>query len=97
MAYGNDILLSTVSGQLISLDSSNGETIFASLIPQPLEVSPGFNDRTKRLYLPGNHSNLYVIDSKNGNCLESFYIGHNEVQSLCRQSVCKGAMRLTCS
>ncbi len=28
--------------------------------------------------MPGNHSNLYVLDTTDGSCLQSFYIGHEE-------------------
>ena len=31
-----------------------------------------------RAYLPGNHSNLYVLDTTDGSCLQSFYVGHEE-------------------
>ena len=75
---GNGIYVSTPSGRLVSLDSETGDAKWATQIPQPLEISPGVDSRVGRAYLPGDHSNLYVINSRDGSCAESFYIGHRE-------------------
>lgn len=72
----DEIYLSTDSGRVISIDAETGDARWATEIPQPLEQSPGVNDRPGRLYLPGNHSNLYVLDKRNGKCVESYYLGH---------------------
>jgi len=76
IANKNDIYVSAQSGRLISLDAETGESRWATKIPQPLQVGPGINDRPGKLYLAGDHSNLYVIDKRTGKCGESFYIGH---------------------
>jgi outer membrane protein assembly factor BamB len=76
VAHGRDIYLSTQGGRLIAIDSDSGEPRWATQIPQPLEESPGINDTPGKLYVTGDHSNLYVIDKRNGKCAESFYIGH---------------------
>ena len=75
---GQTVYVSTPSGQLVSLDAESGDAKWATKIPQPLEISPGVDDRRERLYLPGDHSNLYVLHSRDGRCRESFYIGHRE-------------------
>ncbi len=75
---GNDVFVSTPSGRLTSLDSETGDAKWATEIPQPLEISPGVDRRANRAYLPGDHSNLYVLNTRNGKCVESFYIGHRE-------------------
>ncbi|WP_417732896.1 PQQ-binding-like beta-propeller repeat protein [Rosistilla oblonga] len=74
------INFSTHSGKVVSLDAETGKTQWVSQIPQALEVSPGTESR-KGLsvsYVPGDHSNLYVLDHRNGNCIESYYVGHQE-------------------
>jgi len=76
VAHRDEIFVSTESGRLISLDAQSGEARWATQIPQPLERSPGVNDRPGKLYLAGNHSNLYVIDRRAGTCSETFYLGH---------------------
>lgn len=30
----------------------------------------------RRLYVVGDHSNLYVLNSRDGSCVESYYLGH---------------------
>jgi outer membrane protein assembly factor BamB len=74
----DDVFVSTQSGQLIKIDAESGQADWVTQIPQPLEVGPGVDDRADRAYLPGNHSNLYLINTRDGSCQESFYIGHAE-------------------
>lgn len=74
----DDVFVSTDSGRLIKMEAEMGEAAWVTQIPQPLEVGPGVNDRAERAYLPGNHSNLYVINTRDGSCTESFYVGHAE-------------------
>lgn len=78
ISVGDDIYVSTNSGRLASLDADSGDAKWATQIPQPLETGPGVDDRRNRAYLTGNHSNLYVLNTRDGSCLESFYIGHEE-------------------
>ncbi|WP_164103228.1 outer membrane protein assembly factor BamB family protein [Candidatus Laterigemmans baculatus] len=70
------IYTSTTSGRLLALDAESGEAKWGRQIPQPLEVSPGKSDRGGHLFLPAEHSNLYVLESGDGQCLQSYYIGH---------------------
>src|SRR5690606_27962908 len=76
VTHRDDIYLSTQSGRVLALDSETGDARWATVIPQSVDLSPGINDRAGKLYLPGNHSNLYVLDRRSGKCLESFYLGH---------------------
>ena len=73
----DNVFVSTRAGTTLSLDVKSGETAWSTKIPQPLEVTPGVDSRTGRAYLPGDHSNLYVIDSRTGSSIESYYIGHD--------------------
>ncbi|TWU51007.1 outer membrane biogenesis protein BamB [Rubripirellula tenax] len=74
----DDVYVVTDSGRLISLDADSGDAKWVSQIPQGLETAPGIDVRANRGYLPGNHSNLYVMNTRDGACLESFYIGHRD-------------------
>ena len=76
ISSGDEIYVSTESGRLICLDVETGETKWATQIPQGLEVGPGVDDRAQRAYVAGNHSNLYLVNTRDGKCLESFYVGH---------------------
>ncbi len=78
IAIDDEIYAATISGTCFALDVESGEAKWATQIPQPLEVSPGVDSRLGRAYLPGDHSNLYVLNAKDGSCLQSYYIGHAE-------------------
>jgi outer membrane protein assembly factor BamB len=78
VSTGDDVYVASESGRLNLLDAETGDAKWATQIPQPLETGPGIDRRTKRAYLPGNHSNIYVLNTTDGSCLESFYVGHDE-------------------
>ncbi|MEM6980108.1 MAG: PQQ-binding-like beta-propeller repeat protein [Planctomycetota bacterium] len=78
IATRRDIFITGASGRLLCLDSESGEANWVSQLPQTATVSPGVDEKTSRAYLPGDHSNLYVLNSRDGSCLESYYIGHAE-------------------
>lgn len=77
-AIRDDVYVASVSGRLAVLDADSGKTNWATMIPQPLQAGPGVDPRTARAYQPGNHSNLYVLNTRDGSCLESYYVGHAE-------------------
>jgi outer membrane protein assembly factor BamB len=76
ISNADEIYLSTDSGRLICLDVETGEAKWVAQIPQDLDVAPGVDDRAKKAYVIGDHSNLYVLNTRDGSCLESFYVGH---------------------
>ena len=78
IAGKDSILISAKSGRLISLDSETGDPNWVTQIPQLLTTPAGLDDKLRRVYVPGDHSNLYTLDSRTGKCLDSFYIGHEE-------------------
>ena len=74
----DEIYVSTFSGTLMAIDADNGKLKWSAKIPQHLEVGPGVDSRKNRIYLPGNHSNLYVLNGRDGSCESSFYLEHAE-------------------
>lgn len=74
----DEVYVATEPGRLVSIDALSGDPKWVTQFPQPLEVGPGVDDRARRAYIPGNHSNLYVVNTRDGSCIESFYIGHDE-------------------
>lgn len=76
VAGKDSILISVESGRLVSLDSETGDTNWVTQLPQTISAPAGIDDKLNRVYLPGDHSNLYVLDSKTGKSVESFYTAH---------------------
>ncbi len=72
----DDVYVSAHSGRLAKMEASTGDVGWVAQIPQELEVGPGIDSRAKIAYIPGDHSNLYLINTRDGSCVESYYIGH---------------------
>lgn len=73
---GNDLFVSCADGHVFSIDLKAGQTKWSCQLPQPVEVSPGASFGKPYIYVPGEHSNLYVISRRNGECKEVYYSGH---------------------
>ena len=78
VSEADDIFVATDAGRLILIDAISGAAKWAVQVPQKLQTGPGFDRRAQRAYLPGDHSNLYLLDARDGSCLESYYVGHAE-------------------
>ncbi len=70
------VFVATPSGQIVSLDGITGDKRWSSTIPQPVPVAPGVGKNKPNLYVPGEHSNLYVLSRSSGQCQEVIYLGH---------------------
>ena len=78
VAVKDDVYVTTKAGHLFSIDADSGEAKWATEFPQGLETGPGVDSKRQRLYLPGNHSNLYLINARDGSSIQSFYTEHAE-------------------
>lgn len=72
------VFVATQSGRLAMLSGETGRSEWVSDIPQQLEVGPLLTERQNLVYQTGDHSNLYLLDSRSGACVESYYTGHAE-------------------
>jgi outer membrane protein assembly factor BamB len=70
------IYVTSAQGNVFALDAETGDARWGRSIPQPTSVPPGHQNGTKYLYVVGEHSNLYILDSTSGKCLHSYYLGH---------------------
>ncbi len=73
----DDVYVATNSGSLLLLDAEAGDAKWSAKIPQSLDVGPGVDSRANLAFLPGDHSNVYVINTRNGSCVDSYYLGHS--------------------
>jgi outer membrane protein assembly factor BamB len=64
------------TGEIASIDGATGSLRWATKLPQPVGVSPGLGVKKPNLYIPGEHSNLYVLSRSSGECKEVLYTGH---------------------
>lgn len=71
------LFVSTESGNVYAMDAMTGDTRWGRSLPQPLPVAPGMQARGDYLYQPAEHSNLYVLSRDNGECVQSYYLGHD--------------------
>src|SRR5690606_255165 len=58
------------------LNPSTGELLGHVLFSQPLRVPPAANEAGDRLYVVGEHSNLYTLSTRDFSCLGVQYVGH---------------------
>lgn len=74
---GGTVYVTTASGKLFAIDSETGDARWGRELPQPIPVAPGRQAGGSYLYVPGEHSNLYVLESSTGKCIQSYYMGHD--------------------
>lgn len=73
---GDDIFVTTPTGEVFCLDVATGQSRWGKRIPQAIDVGVGGAADKKKRYVLGNHSNLYAMSRTSGNCEEVEYIGH---------------------
>ncbi len=74
---GEDVYLTTFDGTVVNLDAVAGQTKWVLKLPQAVQVAPGSGPGKPQLYIPGDHSNLYVVSRSDGTCKEVVYLGHS--------------------
>jgi len=78
LIVGERAFIAGDSGKLHVVDLKSGEAIGYLQFAQPLRVTPADDRKLNRLYLPGDHSSLYVVSLTDLKCLEVYYLGHAE-------------------
>jgi outer membrane protein assembly factor BamB len=73
-----DILITSKSGLVACLDAPSGQTKWVKRLPQSISVGPGVSQNGQVLYQPADHSNIYVLNRRDGSCADVFYLGHRE-------------------
>ncbi len=73
---GDDIFVSTQSGVVINLDAISGNARWMKQLPQAVDVGPCAVAGSQWIYQPASHSDIYVLDSRDGTCPQVAYSGH---------------------
>jgi outer membrane protein assembly factor BamB len=76
VAESEELFMATLEGSVLCLDAIAGQAKWTTKLPQPVQVAPCVAFGKPHLYLPAEHSNLYVISRVDGSCREVFYLGH---------------------
>ncbi len=71
-----EVFVTSVKGGVYALDAVSGQIKWGRQLPQAIQVSPGLGSGKDVLYVLGDHSNLYIMMRKDGNCPAVHYIGH---------------------
>ena len=73
---GENVFVTTFDGTVVNLDAVAGQTKWVLKLPQPVQVAPGSGLGKSQLYIPAEHSNLYIVSRADGTCKEVVYLGH---------------------
>ncbi|MFK7734593.1 MAG: PQQ-binding-like beta-propeller repeat protein [Pirellulaceae bacterium] len=73
---GQDLYVATLDGNVLSFDLASGQVIWNQQLPQTIAVAPGISFGKDFLYVPGDHTNLYVLSRSDGSCQAVQYTGH---------------------
>lgn len=77
---GEELLVATLEGTVVRLDATTGQLMWAVQLPQAAATSPTTSPASAgenlQLYVPADHSNLFVLSRADGTCSEVFYLGH---------------------
>ena len=63
-------------GALLVVDMETGNVQSRTVYPMQTHVGPGFDDENGIIYQIGDHSNLYAISAKSGECIGVYFQGH---------------------
>lgn len=64
------------SGKLYVIDADSGQLQGHVQFGQAIRVAPALSARGDRMYLVGEHSNLYTLSGDDLSCLGVYYLGH---------------------
>ncbi len=73
-----EVFVATFDGNVMSLDAVGGQTRWATQLPQPIAARPAVAFGRPNLYVPAEHSNLYVVSPADGACRQIWYLVNRE-------------------
>jgi outer membrane protein assembly factor BamB len=74
--FGRRVVTGDSAGALSLYDLDTGELVRRALLPQSLRIAPAVSTDGNTIYAVAEHSNLFVLDARTGDCHEVYYLGH---------------------
>ncbi len=81
-----DMFVTSSDGSVYCLDLETGATRWAKKLPQKCSTGVGLATGKNSIYVVGNHSNIFVMNRKDGECREVAYWGIRMGPCWCRPS-----------
>jgi hypothetical protein len=72
---GERLLVASDAGKLFVLNAGSGELQGQVPFSQPLRAPPAVNEQGDRIYVLGEHSNVYTLSGADFSCLGVYYLG----------------------
>ncbi|MDZ7618973.1 MAG: PQQ-binding-like beta-propeller repeat protein, partial [Patescibacteria group bacterium] len=66
----------TRAGRLHLINPESGESVRQIVLPQAVSVAPAVDAQRGLIYQPADHSNLFVLETASGRCLDVVHMGH---------------------
>ena len=73
---GENILVATRSGKLITIATASGDSPGYVQFPQPLRVAPAIDLHQSLIFQVAAHTNVFILSLADGACQHVAYLGH---------------------
>lgn len=77
IAIGDRLLVASDAGRLYVVQQASGELLGYVQFSQPISQPPVVNERGDRIYVLGEHSNIYTLSADDLACVGVYYLGHS--------------------
>jgi hypothetical protein len=74
--FNERLLVASDAGKLYVVNPASGELTGYVAFAQPIRQAPAVSDRGDRVYVLGEHSNLYTLSADKLACIGVYYLGH---------------------
>lgn len=77
VVLGERLLVASDANRLYIVEQRGGELVGYVQFSQPIRQAPVVNERGDRIYVLGEHSNLYTLTADKLACVGVYYLGHS--------------------
>lgn len=77
VALGDRLLVASDAGRVYLVEQARGDLLGYVEMSQPIKLPPLVNAQGDRVYVVGDHSNVYTLSGNDLACLGVYYLGHS--------------------